>query len=150
MKRSRWVVAVTAIQAVLALIMIGGGVYLLLLMRSPEITSEKDAADTIMGLRIGAAFCLPISLMYVASVAGLWKRRLWGWWLGFLLSLAAAIILSYSLIDDGWRSSDSADIGLPILFVLLTGLFLVPAVRNEYRRQPGSAPKEVSIPSSSL
>ena len=150
MKRSKWAVAVTAIQAVLALIMIGGGVYLLWLTHSTEIKSEKDAADTIMGLRIGAAFCLPISFVYVISVAGLWKRKFWGWWLGFLLSVAAAITLTYSLMDDGWRSSDVTDIGLPIFFLLLTGLFLIPAVRNEYRRQPDSAPNEVSIPSSSF
>jgi uncharacterized membrane protein (DUF2068 family) len=150
MKRSRWIIAVTAIQALLALTMIGGGVYLLLLTRSPEITSEKDAADTVMGLRIAAGFCFPIGLMYVASAAGLWKRRAWGWWLGVLLSIAAAISLGYSVVDDGWRNSDSADIGLPILFVLLTGLFLVPAVRNEYRRQTNSASSEVSIPGSTV
>ena len=132
MKRSGWVTGVTVIQLLLALTLLGATIYLLVLARSPEILNDKDGAEAAHGLRIAAAICAPLGLIYFASLLGLWKDKLWGWWLGLLLNLTAAGTLIFSVIDDGWKHSDAEDIALPIVFIVLLALFLVPAVRRYY------------------
>ena len=107
-------------------------VYLLVLARSPEILNEKDGAEAAHGLRIAAAILAPMGLVYFVPVYGLWNGKLWGWWLGFLLNLAAAATLVYSVIDDGWSHSDATDIALPVVFIVLSVLFVMPAVRRHY------------------
>ncbi len=144
MKRSAWVTGVTVIQLLLALTLLGGGIYLLVLARSPEILNEKDGAEAAHGLRIAAGFCIPIALVYFASAYGLWRDKLWGWWLGFLLSLAAAGTLVFGVIDDGWRNSDAEDIALPIVFLALLVLYVIPAVRGHYWRRGKSEQNEVA------
>ncbi|MBZ5655169.1 MAG: hypothetical protein LAO56_07800 [Acidobacteriia bacterium] len=132
MKRSGWVTGVTVIQLLLALTLLGVTIYLLVLARSPEILNEKDGAEAVHGLRIAAAICAPLALIYFASVLGLWKNKLWGWWVGFLVNLAAAGTLAYSVIDDGWKNSDAEDIALPVVFIVLLVLLVIPAVRKHY------------------
>ncbi len=143
MQRPGWVTALVMIQTLLALMMLGGGIYLLVLARSPEILNEADGADAAQGLRIAAAFCVPMSLVYAISAFGLLKRKLWGWWLGVILTVGAVVTLIYNVIDDGWKSSDASDIALPVIFVLLLFLFLLPSVRSHYCRRNSAAQKEV-------
>jgi uncharacterized membrane protein (DUF2068 family) len=145
MKRSGWVTGVTVIQLLVALTLGGGTIYLLVLARSPEILNDKDGAEAAHGLRIAAAICAPLALIYLASVFGLWKDKLWGWWLGFLLNLAAAGTLVYSVIDDGWSHSDATDIALPVVFIVLLALFVIPAVRRHYWGQGDLRQEEVPI-----
>jgi hypothetical protein len=130
MRRSGWVTGVTVIQSLLGFTLLGGTIYLLVLARSPEIVNDKDGAEAAHGLRIAAGLCAPLALMYFASVYGLWKDQRWGWWLGFSLNLAAAGTLVYSVIDDGWSHSDATDITLPVVFLVLLALFVIPAVRR--------------------
>jgi uncharacterized membrane protein (DUF2068 family) len=132
MKRAGWVTGVTVIQLLLALTLAGVTIYLLVLARSPAILNLKDGADAAHGLRIAAGICGPLALIYFVSVYGLWRDKLWGWWLGFLLNLAAAGTLVYSVIDDGWSQSDATDIALPVVFIVLLVLFLIPAVRRHH------------------
>lgn len=132
MRRSGWVTGVTVIQLLLGFTLLGGSIYLLVLARSPEIVNDKDGTEAAHGLRIAAGLCAPLAVIYFASVCGLWKDKLWGWWLGFLLNLAAAGTLAYSVMDDGWSHSDANDIALPIVFIILLALFVIPAVRRHY------------------
>jgi MFS family permease len=145
MRRSGWVTGVTVIQLLVALTLAGGAIYLLVLTRSPEILNDKDEAEAAHGLRIAAAICAPLALIYLASVYGLWKDKLWGWWLGFLLNLAAAGTLVYSVIDDGWSHSDATDIALPVAFIVLLALFVIPAVRRHYWGPGNLRQEEVPI-----
>jgi hypothetical protein len=132
MKRSPWITAVTVIQLLLGLTLAGVSVYLLVLTKSPEILGEKDAADTVHGLHIAAAILSPLALAYFLSVLGLWKGKLWGWWIAFLLNLASAGSFVYSLIDDGWKGSDASDKALTAGSVAIVLLFIVPVVRKYY------------------
>ena len=145
MKRSGWVTGVTVIQLLLPLTLLGVTIYLLVLARSPEILNEKDGADAAHGLRIAAGLCAPLALIYFASVYGLWRDKLWGWWLGFLLNLAAAGTLVYSVIDDGWSHSDATDIALPVVFIVLLGLLVMPAVRRHYWGPSESKQEAVTV-----
>jgi uncharacterized membrane protein (DUF2068 family) len=134
MKRSGWVTGVTVIQLLLALTLLGVTIYLLVLARSPEILNERDGdgAEAAHGLRIAAGICAALALIYLVAVYGLWKDKLWGWWLGFLLNLAAGVTLVFSVIDDGWSHSDATDIALPVVFIVLLALYVIPAVRRHY------------------
>lgn len=145
MRRSGWVTGVTVIQLLVALTLAGGTIYLLALARSPEILNDKDGAQAAHGLRIAAGLCGPLALIYFASVYGLGKDKLWGWWLGFLLNLAAAGTLAYSVIDDGWSHSDATDIALPVAFIVLLALFVIPAVREHYWGPGDSKQEAVTI-----
>ena len=49
-----------------------------------------------------------------------------------MLNLAAAGTLVYSVIDDGWSHSDATDIALPVVFIVLLVLFVIPVVRRHY------------------
>jgi hypothetical protein len=115
------------------------------LARSPEIVNDKDGAEAAHGLRIAAGLCAPLALIYFVAVYGLWKDKLWGWWLGFLLNLAAAGTLVYSVIDDGWSHSDATDIALPAVFIVLLVLFVIPAVRRHYWGPGDSKQEAVTI-----
>jgi uncharacterized membrane protein (DUF2068 family) len=145
MKRSGWVTGVTVIQLLLALTLLGGTIYLLVLARSPEILNAKDGAEAAHGLRIAAGLCAPLAVIYFVSVLGLWKDKLWGWWLGFLLNLAAGGTLVFSVIDDGWSHSDATDIALPVVFTVLLVLYVIPAVRRHYWGPGGSKQDAVTI-----
>ena len=76
MKRSGWVTVVIAIQTLLALTMMGSGIYLPVLAHSPEILNEADGVEAARGLRIAASLCFPTSLAYAISAFGLSKRKL--------------------------------------------------------------------------
>jgi peptidoglycan/LPS O-acetylase OafA/YrhL len=116
MKRSGWVMGITGVQLLLALSLVGITIYLFTLVRLPD----------------AAVFLSPIAMLYLAAVYGLWKEKLWGWWLGFLLNVGVAGALLYNVIDEGWRNSDAEDIVLPFVFVALLVLFAIPAVRGHY------------------
>jgi hypothetical protein len=143
MKRSAWITGLTLIQLLLALTMLSGGIYLLLLARSPDILNSKDGAAVARGLRIAAALFVPIALVSLISAYGLWRDKLWGWWLGFIVSLGAAATFVYSVIDDGWKNSDPEDIAFPIVFLVLLVLYGIPAVRGYYWRRDHSKPDEI-------
>jgi uncharacterized membrane protein (DUF2068 family) len=138
-KRSGWVTGVRVIQLLMALTIAGTTVFLLYLTKSPEILAEKDAAETVNGLHIAAGLCGPLAIVYLVSVFGLWKDKLWGWWLAFLLNVAAAIMLVVNAFDDGLRKVDMEDLAVLAIFVVIVVLYLLPAVREHYW---GSSEKE--------
>jgi hypothetical protein len=59
-------------------------VYLLVLARTSETRSGPDAQASIAGLKIAAAVVGGPALIALAAWIGLWKEKLWGWWLTVL------------------------------------------------------------------
>ena len=59
-------------------------VYLLVLTRAPETRSGPDAQASIAGLKIAAAVVGGPALIALAAWIGLWKEKLWRWWLTVL------------------------------------------------------------------
>ena len=133
MNRPGWVTAIIVVQSLLTLALLALGIYLFLLARSPETLSEKDGTEAAHGLVIAAGIFAPIAFLYFVSVLGLWRARRWGWWLGFLVNVGATTALLYSLIDDGWATSDATDIALPLATIALLVLYWIPSVRNYCR-----------------
>jgi uncharacterized membrane protein (DUF2068 family) len=136
-RRSGWVTGVKVIQLLIALTLAGTTIFLLYLTKSPEILAEKDAAETVGGLHIAAALCGPLAIVYLVSVFGLWKEKLWGWWLAFLLNAAAALALMFDVINDGFKNVDTEDVVVPVILILIVVVYLLPAVRKYYWNSPG-------------
>jgi uncharacterized membrane protein (DUF2068 family) len=132
MRRSSLIVGVTIVELLLALLLVGISIFLVVWMRSPEVQQSSNAADEIFGLKMAAGVLVIPGVSMLLAALGLWKDKLWGWWLALLVDLAIAVTLIYGVIDDGWRVADSEDISLAVISVVPIVLLLIPAVRKHY------------------
>ncbi len=132
MKRSRWITGIVTMQAVWTLVLISFPIYLLALTRSKEILNLNEARETVYGLKIAAAlFAIP-PFFTIISTFGLWREKLWGWWLAVVGNALTLAALVYSMIDDA--SIDWDMLILTIISAILTILLLLPVVRKIYWR----------------
>jgi len=126
----RLIVGLLVAQVLQAVLLAVLSIYVLTLIRSPEIRSAHGAAP---GLLIGGSvFGVPALLMFAACL-GLWKRRRWGWWLALLADTVMFLMLAYSLYDDGWRNLDLESTGLSAVSAVVLAYLLLPGVRAFYR-----------------
>jgi len=132
-KRSGWVTGTIVMQLLWALALIAIFVYLMVLAHI-SARNEPSAAEATSGLRIAALILFLPALMAIISWYGLWKQKLWGWWLAVLANLAVMSILVYSMIDDGWSYFDWDLAGLTLASTIIPILLLLPVVRKFYRR----------------
>ena len=130
MKRPHLVIAVNIIQLLLTLLVAATSVYVLSLTRSHETLQEPDAADTIRGLIIGAAVLGVPALFLITALWGLWRNKLWGWWLALVTDLVIVATLAYSM--KGQNSSDLTEPAWTLCFVVCAILLLLPKVRQFY------------------
>jgi hypothetical protein len=104
-------------------------VYLLYLTRTPEITREAEAADTIRGLYIGAGVVVAPGILFTVGGLAMLCRRKWGWWLGLLVCIATVALCGYSAWDER-HHPDFDDLWVLAGFVVATIFFFLPGVRN--------------------
>jgi uncharacterized membrane protein (DUF2068 family) len=140
MKRAGWVTGATVAQVLLGLLLCGTSLFLLSLIRSPEIKQGDSAAQAILGIKIAAGLIAPLGLLVLAGAYGLWKDKLWGWWLALLADLGLFSVFVYSLIDDGWNSMEWDTVVFTILPLVPIVFLLLPPVRRFYWR---SGPSQV-------
>jgi len=138
MKRSPWVIGSAVLQLLMALLLVGICLFLLFLTRSTEIKQEQEAAEAISGLKIAAGMLGAPALLVIVGAYGLWKEKLWGWWLALLTDVGVTGLCLYSMIDDGWNNIDWDVAGFTIVPLLATVLLLIPAVRGFYWRADDS------------
>ena len=112
-------------QLLWALALIAIFVYLMVLAHI-SARNEPSAAEATSGLRIAALTLFLPTLMAIISWYGLWKQKLWGWWLAVLANLAVMSILVYSMIDDGWSHFDWDLAGLTLASTIIPILLLLP------------------------
>jgi Predicted membrane protein (DUF2127) len=130
MKRSGWIIGVVVIQAMWMLVLVALPIYLLVLARSSVIVNDPDGPDAAHGLRVGAVVLAVPAIFAIASSYGLWKEKLWGWWVGLLSNTAMLGTLIYSMTDENSIDWDMA--GVMTFSAVLPLLLLVPAVRKFY------------------
>ena len=106
--------------------------YLLVLTRASETRSGPDAQASIAGLKIAAAVLLGPALVALAGWIGLWKEKLWGWWLTVLTDLGLVALLVYSMMDDGWHNIEWDVVVLSVIPLVLVIHLLLPKVRRFY------------------
>jgi hypothetical protein len=132
---SGWVTGAVVVQFLWALVMLVLPGYLLLLTSSSAILGQRDEAEAVSGLEIAAAILVLPALVAAAAWVGLWKGKLWGWWLGLAGNLTVLVVLAYSMLDDGWRNPDWEMAGLTALSAVPLVFLLLPAVRDSYWRR---------------
>lgn len=137
MKRSGWITGVIVVQALWMLTLVGLPIYLLILARSSAIRSGPDAADAAHGLRVGAAVIALPAVLAIASSFGLWKQKLWGWWVALVSNSLMTGMLIYSTMDENTIDWDM--FGLTVISAVLPILLLLPVVRKFYWRVAESA-----------
>ena len=106
MKRSGWVTGTIVMQLLWALALTVLFVYLIVLAHTAAVRNGPGGAEAAWGLKIAALIMFLPALMAIISGYGLWKHKLWGWWLAVLANLVVTSILFYSMIDDGWSHLD--------------------------------------------
>ena len=150
MKRSPWVTGATVVQILVGVLLAGLSLFLLSLTRSTAILQEKDAAETISGLRIAACMFGPPALLVLASAYGMWKGKLWAWWLALLMDVGVVGACVYSMLDDGWQNVDWELVIFATVPLIAAILLLVPAVRGFYWRSGNSPLPPATVEHSSL
>ncbi len=118
--------------ALCGVLFLGTCIVLLFLMRQPETKQGQNAAEAIFGLKVAAGILAPLALVVCVSAWGLWKRRLWGWWLALLMDAGLLGIFVYSMIDDGLASIDWDMAAVTAAAFVLVVLVLMPPVRRFY------------------
>jgi hypothetical protein len=147
-KRSGWITGVIVLQFLYALIMLALPIYLLVLTRASETRNSPDASEEISGLRVAAAVVGTPALIAFVAWFGLWREKLWGWWLTVLTDLGLVGVFGYSLIDDGWKNIDWDVVVLTMIGVVPLVFLLFPQVRKFYWRDSGGElqPAAVQMP----
>lgn len=135
-KRSGWITGVVVLQFVYVLLLLALPIYLMFLAGKFGVrngfrpTEETTIAAAIVGF--------PGFFALVAWL-GLWRKKLWGWWLSIVTDLGLVTMFVYSLIDDGWKDIDWDVVVLTgITLVPVIGL-LLPRVRRFYWGRDGSS-----------
>ena len=129
MNRSVWITGVIVAQALWALAL--GGLDGLLIKAA---LTEADPWDSL-GFEIGAVIVAIPALLVTVSWYGLWKERLWGWWLAFFADVAIVGVLIYEMVDNGVRNIDfplAAIMSIPS--AIISVVLLMPKVRRFFWR----------------
>ena len=135
MQRPVWVTSIIILQLLLGVLFAGICIYLLFLIRSPQMKQTPDAAEGILGLKIAVGVIAPMALLLIVAAFGMWKTKRWSWWFALLTDLGLAIVFVYSSIDDGWNNLDWQMVALTSVLVALIIFLLLPQVRRFYLRR---------------
>jgi len=133
-KRSGWITGVVVLQLIYALMLLALPVYLLVLARASETRSGPNAEANIAGLKIAAAVLGGPALVALVAWIGLWKEKLWGWWLTVSTDLGLFAVLGYSMMDDGWHNIEWDVVVLSVITLVPVVYLLFPKVRKSYWR----------------
>jgi len=131
-KRSGWISGVVVLQLLYTLMLLSLPLYLLVLTRASQTRNASGAAGEISGLKIAAAVLGGPALVALVAWIGLWKGKLWGWWLAVLTDLGLVGMFVYSLVDDGWHNIDWSVVVLSVMALVPAVYLLLPQVRRFY------------------
>jgi uncharacterized membrane protein (DUF2068 family) len=147
-KRSGWITGVVVLQLLFTLMLLALPAYLLVLGHMAVSGNAPDAAEENSGLRIAAAVVGGPAVVALVAWIGLWRGKLWGWWLTVLTDLGLVGIFVYSLVDDGWNNIDWDVVILAVITAVPVVYLLLPVVRKFYwrRREAELPPAAVSAP----
>jgi hypothetical protein len=147
-KRSGWITVVVVLQFVYVLLLLVLPIYLMFLAGKFGVRNGFRPTEETKGLTIAAAIVGFPGFFALVGWLGLWRKKLWGWWLSVATDLGLVAMFVYSLIDDGWKDIDWDVVVLTgITLVPVIGL-LLPRVKRFYWGSGGSsaAPPVVVVP----
>ena len=123
MGRFSWIHITIAAQLTCALSYLWFVIYVLALIHRWGFHSDSSL-HTITG---AAMFLAPGAAALIAGI-GVIRRKFWGWLIGLISDLAILIMLSYMMVDDGWRNLDVESVAFAVLVASAFGLLLTPSV----------------------
>jgi hypothetical protein len=132
MRLPGWITGVVVAHVLCGVLLLGTCIVLLILIRQPDVKQGQDAAEAIWGLKVAVGIIAPLAAVVFVTAWGLWKKKLWGWWLALLTDAGLLGIFVYSMIDDGLNNIDWDMAALTVAAFVLVGLVLVPPVRRFY------------------
>jgi uncharacterized membrane protein (DUF2068 family) len=118
---------IVALQFLYALMLLALAIYLI-----SETLDGPNAQASIVGLEIAAAVIGGPALVALVGCIGLWKEKLWGWWLTVVADLGLVAVLVYSMMDDGWHNVEWDVVVLSVIPLLVVVCLLLPPVRRLY------------------
>ncbi len=126
-KRSGWITGMVVLQFLYALMLLALAIYLI-----SETLDGPNAQASIAGLEIAAAVIGGPALVALVGCIGLWKEKLWGWWLTVVTDLGLVAVLVYSMMDDGWHNIEWDVMILSVVPLIPVVYLLFPKVRSSY------------------
>jgi|SRR6185369_11392324 hypothetical protein len=111
---------------------------LLYLTTTPDVTQDKDAAEAIHGMRIGAVSCAVLAIPTLISGFKLFQRRRWAYWLAVAnLGISTAALATGTVINFRveWDS-----FWVFLVFLALFIFAVLPVTRRELNPQPSAPP----------
>jgi len=145
MNRSVLVTLVAVIQLLFGLLCAGTVGYLLVLTRSKQILADKDAAEAVHGLKIGAAVVAAMAVPVLASAYGLFKRKLWAWIVALLVNVAGAVLMLWGPVLEHERM-DRSDITFTAFFLVMVIVLLLPGVWRSFFSRAPESPPDTAVP----
>ncbi len=128
--RSRAITAMAVVQtAYTALIAVLAG-YCVVLARAAAKSPKPDAGAAAHGLVVGAIFLGLVAVVYGIGAFGVWRVRLWGWWVSLLGYVSAVVLILSDIFLDHDRDPDN---WIAIAILLGPTLFLC-GVRRAFSR----------------
>jgi uncharacterized membrane protein (DUF2068 family) len=131
-KRSGWISGGIVVQLLYTLMLLALPLYLLALSGTSAVRNGVGAAEEVSGLRIAAAVVGSPAVLALIAWVGLWREKLWGWWLAIFTDLGLVGLFVYSLIDDGWKNIDGEVATLTVIAMVPVIWLLLPKVRRFY------------------
>lgn len=145
-KRSTLVTCVVLFQLVVALGLLAISVFLVWLTRTQLTLKGPDATEAVAGMKVATVVVTIPAVILVVAVFGMWKCRLWGWWLALATGVAMLGMLLYSTLNEGWTYIERDDmIGMAVC-IIPPVLLLLPGIRKFYRTWPAAPQSESSEP----
>lgn len=144
-KRPVAVTSVTLVQYLLGFLWLGITLYLLFISRSARTRQGHDPESIILGLEIAAAVVAPPGVFGLIAAYALGKGKLWGWWLSLIINAGFALVLIYSMIDEGWNRLDPEVVAFTLLSLLPVVLLFLPVVRKFYWCKPTTVKSEETV-----
>ena len=130
MKRSGLITALAVVQLLIGAVSLSIALYLLALMRSPEIANDQGA---LQGLRIASVSIAIFAVPTLISAIAIWQLRRWGQWLSITLYAMTVCALLYSPVIEH-DPMDGSDITMTVIFVGLLIVFSLPQVGRQLRK----------------
>jgi hypothetical protein len=126
-KRPVGIAGLLIVQGVWSVALLALVIYLFIL----SLTHRENAS----GLQVaGLIFALP-ALLIAIGWYGLWKGKLWGWWVACIADCGMAAVFVYAVIDDGWSMIDWALVAIAAFSLVLPVWLIMPATRRFYRSE---------------
>jgi hypothetical protein len=112
--------ALSLMQFLIFLIFFVAGLYLFAMSQSSRAAEFGEAAT----VEKHAIIAIVVSLFFLGSVIGVWRRERWAWWTGLVVNLVCLVVFYWALV---YKQTDVGftNILFPLLFFITSVLYLL-------------------------